>query len=159
MNRKGLIAAATLMFATLLISVSAITLTLTYNGQRTATLAAQAASKDGQLIQTLLLNGKTASAVSAKKTASIAQEIEDLVIAYHAQSSASATAAVNAATAAKNQATKGAKELPVLLKQIEDNIASQDAQSIKIAVQDATTAVEQYFAGHPVMSVPAKGKS
>ena len=142
-----------LVFVLAITALNVITFTFTYNGEHTATLAAQNAARDGLLIKQLLLDGKTASAVSAKKTASIAQEIENLVIAYHADTQASATQAAQAASAAKATTEKGTKELPTLLKQVETAISAEDAKSINTAVQEAVTSVEQYFATHPVTSV------
>lgn len=125
MNRKGLASALAVLFVTVIIAVNAITLTLT--------------ARNEQAIQTLLLNGKTASAISAKKTASIAQEIENLVVAYHAQ-----------AEMAVKQQERGTKELPKLLSQIESAIASKDGTEIDRAAQN----VELFFETHPV---PTRG--
>lgn len=117
--------------------------------------------------KTLLTNGKTTSAVNAKKTASIAEQIKSqttqiktLLVTDHAQNVAvqdrqAVTSAVRTRelsdiqTLINNEAA-GVKETPVLLKQLENAIAEQDAKAI-------TQAVNAAFASHP--SITSKGHS
>jgi hypothetical protein len=135
---------------------AAIKLTGTQNAattaSRNATIASNNSAKASKATNTLLTNGKTSSAKSAKAAAKstaatkvTADEIEKLVIEYHQQGM----------TTAKEQAA-ATKELPGLIKQIESAIELEDAASIKTAVAGATSAVEQYFQTHPVHSIPAK---
>lgn len=117
----------------------------------------------GRNIQTLLTNGKTTSAIAAKKTAGLAEQIKaqnvqikNLLITDHAQNVANqqhqnAVSAVRTQELAEIQAlvndeAAGVKETPALLKQVEDAIAVQDAKAISTAVNAAVAAVEKSFA-------------
>jgi hypothetical protein len=131
-----LIAIATLVYSMALAGLQAVS----YFSLQTQN---QQLQTQNQQLHAFLASGKTASAKKATKTADTTTEIKKLIILYQQQ---------NEATAAQQAA--GQKELPGLLRQIENNIAAQDNRSIATAVKDATRAVEKYFQTHPVRSVP-----
>lgn len=119
-----------LVFVVAITILNVVTFHFTYSASNDAKVAAQQASADGTAIQTLLTNGTTSSAVNARQTKAIAQQIENLVIAYHAQNQQAAQAAVKAAAAS----TKAQKSLPGLLRQIETAISDNVDKQIGAAV-------------------------